>query len=335
MTASARTWTVSSTAALLHHTSGWLLDDPLQGAARELGFGNETLWDFLRGLVELRTVTAEMAMDAAMAAGVPEAAADRCVESFQRTGILVPTASSPSLHPEAPVLHAWRLANLALPADYRDPDTLIGDVQQMENFAAAEVPPPVATQWPTGLRRILLAHPIHDAPNRPHYALGSVLYYSNAILRSAELGPLPRSLRVPPSFGAGHPFDLTVTMDSRHVGMPVTFAYDPLTHALIQISTEFDVSVPPGHALIAVHLAIRRVQWRYRASTAYPTVFLDLGHLLEVMETAAESLDLVVTEAAPPEQGPIADQAPSLGPILALRSLRMTGEKKEAGEHGD
>ncbi|WP_159106611.1 hypothetical protein [Streptomyces rishiriensis] len=281
----------------------------------------------MRGLVELGSVNTAAAAAAAIAAGVPEAAADRCVDSFRRAGLLVPTTSHPLPRAEAPVLQDWRLANLALPADYRDPDTQVIDLRQMEGFAAAEAPPAVSVQWPLGLRRTLLPHPVHDAPERPHYALGNVLYYSNAVLRPAALGPLPRTLRVPPSHGAAHPFDLTVIMNSQRDGSSVTLGYDPMAHALVRLPATSIAPVAPGYVLIAVHLAVRRVQWRYRASTAYPTVFLDLGHLLQVMETAAENLSLALAETPVPEQASISGRTPPLGAVVALRSLRTTAEE--------
>ncbi|GAA1416824.1 hypothetical protein GCM10009601_09770 [Streptomyces thermospinosisporus] len=330
MTAPASALTVSPTASLLRYTDSWLLDDPFLGGARELSINNEVLWDFLCRLIELRSVTPETAADVAAAIGIPEAVVGRCLDSFRRAGILVPVSSRLSAPCGGPALQDWRLANLTVPADYRDPSIVSSDLQQMEEFAAAEAPPAVYKQWPATLRRVRLPHPVHDAPDRPHYVLGSVLYYSHAVIKPASLGPLPRSLRVAPSHGAAHPFDLSVTLYSQRELGPVLFAYDPVDHALVRLPADPVSQVPIDHAQVAVHLAARRVQWRYRASTAYSTIFLDLGHLLGVMEAVAESLELALAQVDLPDQAPIAVDVEDLGPVLSLRQFHTAQEEKES-----
>lgn len=332
MTASTQPWIVSPTASFLRYSGGWLLDDAFLGGARELTIGSAMVWDLLCRLVESGPLTLAAAADAAAAVGIPASAADRCVDSLRRAGVLVPATSRPSAHRDTAALHDWRLANLTLPADYRNPDTLKSDLRQTRAFAAAETPPPASRQWPAKLRRTALPHPVHDPPDRPHYIMGSVLYYSHAILKPAALGPLPRSLRVPPSHGAGHPFDLTVALRSRRERKSVLFAYDPADHTLVRLPADPVWEVTDGHMLIAVHLAVRRVQWRYRASTAYPTVFLDLGHLLGVMEAVAETLDLALAEIDLPAGDAIAKDAEALGPVLSLRQLRTDLPEKTERE---
>jgi hypothetical protein len=339
MTVSTQAWIVSPTASLLHLSGSWLLDDPHLGGARELSFSSQTVWDLLRRLVELGPTDPDSAAAAAIAVGIPEAIAGRCVESLQRAGILVPESSRPAIPRDAPVLQDWRLANIAIATGDRDPSTLSSEPDQMEVFGSLETPPVVSRQWSAAVRRKGLPHPIHDSPDRPHYALGSVLYYSHAILKPTALGPLPRSLRVPPSYGEVHPFDLTVTLLSQREQGPITFGYDPMDHALVRLPTSsFPSEVlvnnaagkSPGRsdpALIAVHLAARRVQWRYRTCTAYPTIFLDLGHLLGVMHAAAEAHGLALTEIAVPEQDPIGKDAEAFGPVLSLRLLRTSPEE--------
>jgi hypothetical protein len=317
---------ISPTASLLRYTDDWFLDDPSLGGARELSITNPVLWDFLCHLIKLGSVTSEAAADVAASVGIPELVVGRCINSFRQAGILVPASSHVSVPCDAPALQDWRLANLTVPADYRDPNIVDSDLQQMEEFAAAESPPAAYRKWPAELHRIPLPHPVHDAPDRPHYLLGSVLYYSHAVIKPASLGPLPRSLRVPPSHGAAHPFDLTVTLRSHRELGPALFAYDPVDHSLVRLHDVPDSQVPVDHGLIAVHLAARRVQWRYRASTAYSTIFLDLGHLLGVMEAVTESLKLTLTQISLPDQAPVAIEMEGLGPVLSLRQFRTSEE---------
>ncbi|MEU0666484.1 hypothetical protein ABZ508_21595 [Streptomyces lavendulocolor] len=328
-------WTVPGSAALVRWNGRWLLD-VARGGARGATLKDPALWRLL-GELARRPAADHAALERlALDAGVPAGAVSACLASLERAGLLRPAADPGREPPDgSPALYDWFLAGLAAPADYRDPTLTDDDLALMASYAHDDPPPPAVPAFPAGARRVQLPHPVTDPAGHPLRVLGGVLYLSHAVVEDAAIGPLPRSRRVPPSHGASHPFDLCVGCRWAD-GATTVHAYDPGLHALVPLADTDrpeasgavrrlmgHSAVGPGDALITVHLAARRVQWRYRTGAAYPTVFLDLGHLLEALSGAAEwhgsaAVDVPVARTAP--LGPGDAQGP--GPVLAARALR-------------
>ncbi|MYT56042.1 hypothetical protein GTW29_29160 [Streptomyces sp. SID7834] len=138
-----------------------------------------------------------------------------------------------------------------------------------------------------------------------------------------NFGPLPRSRRTPPSFGASHPFDIAV-ITSRISGERTAYYYQPVEHSLVILpASAYDVAVsaPPETSgcrdiELSIHLAIERVHWRYRTSTVYPIILLDLGHLTETLRQVADSMDIRLTATAGRTEPALSKSDQVLGPRL-------------------
>ncbi|GGQ07089.1 MarR family transcriptional regulator [Streptomyces roseolilacinus] len=328
-------WAPAGSAGLVHWRGRWLLDVPGRGGARGVALGDPAVWRLLGALARRPGRTPGELRLLAQEAGVPAHAVAGCLTSLERAGLLRREAPDDPPPRDAPALHDWALANLAPPADYRNPALVDDDIALMTSYADGDPPPPALPDLSEHAPRVHLPHPVADPGGHPLRVLGGVLYLSHAVIDDAAIGPLPRSRRVPPSHGAAHPFDLSVGCRWAD-GSTTVHAYDPDAHALAGLADgdRPDVAGPvrrlaaaaalrPGDAVIAVHLAIRRVQWRYRTGAAYPTVFLDLGHLLEALRGAAEWHGAAVNDVPVPARGPLGGgEAGAAGPVLAARVLR-------------
>ncbi|MFE3405297.1 hypothetical protein [Streptomyces anulatus] len=327
-------WSVPASAALVRWNGRWLLDVAGRGV-RGAVLRDPALWRLIGELARRpagdRAALERLALDA----GVPVGAVSGCLASLERAGLIRPAAAPGDEPPDgSPASHDWSLAGLAAPADYRDPRLTDDDIALMASYAREEPPPPAVPELPAGAPGIPLPHPVADPAGHPLRVLGGVLYLSHAIVDDAAIGPLPRSRRVPPSHGASHPFDLLVGCRWAD-GAATVHAYDPCLHALGPAVTDRpgaraavlrlmgNAAAGPGDALVTVHLAVGRVQWRYRTGAAYPTVFLDLGHLLEALGCAAGWHDTVAVDVPVGRTPPLVrDDGHGPGPVLAARLLR-------------
>ncbi|MEU4800462.1 nitroreductase family protein [Streptomyces sp. NPDC023327] len=319
-------WAVSPTVSLVRLDGTWLWEDPARGAHRRLRTVPSWLGPLLAQLLAGPPLPWQSLASAAEDCGVPADRTEGCLNSLVAAGLLVPgDTAGPDRDNSALRDRQWAL--VSPPADYTRPDTVDEDITLMWRQAAQEVPPPAYHHFGEG-PRVTLPHPVLDAPGNPLDALGHLLYLTHGVIEDAAIGPLPRTRRAPPSHGAAHPFDLTVT--TRGVLEEVrTYGYDPSEHALVPVADEVpDTGTPatePGLLseadVLTIHLVAERVQWRYRSSTAYPTIFLDLGHLVETLYTAAARLGWQVTEL-PSCGAPLFKPRAETGPVLTRLALR-------------
>lgn len=319
-------WAVSPTVSLVRLDGTWLWEDPARGAHRRLRTMPSWLGPLLARLLTGPALPWQSLTSAAEDCGVPADRTEGCLSSLVTAGLLM-SGGTTGPDRDTAALRDRQWALVSHPADYTRPGTVAEDITLMWRQAAAEAPPPAYHRFGDG-PRVALPHPVLDAPGHPLDALGHLLYLTHGVLEDAAIGPLPRTRRVPPSHGAAHPFDLTVT--TRGVLEQVsTYGYDPSEHALVPLTDEApETGTPaaepdllPEADVLTIHLAAERVQWRYRSSTAYPTIFLDLGHLVETLYTTAAHLGWQVTEL--PSRGtPLVRPGAETGPALTRLALR-------------
>lgn len=319
------TWQLSPTAALIRLDDQWLLEDPRHGRFRQLHNITEWLAELFAALVAAGPVSSLHLRGLTRRAGVPANRVDACIASLHQADLLVPHGAG-HLDRDASAQRDHQWVMVASPVDYAQPGVIDDDLRTMDEYAA-QGPPPAAYVHPgDGEPSIPLPHPLLDPPEHPLHSLGHLLYFTHAVLSDAVIGPLPRSRRVTPSHGAAHPFDLTVTTDHLSGCTHQNYCYAPGAHALVPADQTHSVAasfVPQAKdLLITVHLASDRVQWRYRASTAYPTIFLDLGHLLETLRMTAAFLRMTVEELPLPDGPPLTPVHTRFGPVLARCVLR-------------
>lgn len=145
-----------------------------------------------------------------------------------------------------------------------------------------------------------------------------------------DFGPLPRSRRTTPSFGASHPFDISVST-SRLSGKRTTYYYQASEHSLVALPTlvcDPDTGDAPepsagGDFDLSIHLAIERAHWRYRTSQVYPTVLLDLGHLTETLHQVCESMGVGLTVTAGRMEPALSKDDQALGPRLRKYRVQL------------
>jgi SagB-type dehydrogenase family enzyme len=203
----------------------------------------------------------------------------------------------------------------------------------MSEFSRTSAPPAPYHSFPDAAH-LPLPHPFLDHTDHPLGDVARLLYLGNAVLQDVAIGPLHRTRRVPPSHGASHPFDLVLSLGEPWVHTPGTFYYNPDTHHLVSLSGLPDADAhaefvaeclgstgAKGAVSVAFHLEVRRIQWRYRTSTAYPTIFLDLGHLVETLAYVARDMDWAMTHIPVAFQPPLAALEYTFGPIMGLCQL--------------
>jgi hypothetical protein len=130
-------------------------------------------------------------------------------------------------------------------------------------------------------------------PKSTSSALARVVLFVHAIRRQEFYGPLPRSRRVVPSFGASHPADVFVgprdqsTKGSSSFNRSLPFEYvDPVSvEGCEQLNfSELVVDSASLDGCVEIRGADHRTQWRYRSSFAYPWYCYDIGHLMECIK---------------------------------------------------
>lgn len=322
---------LSPTLSLVRLSDTWILEDPYIGSHRTLNQLPTWLRELLAAGVICRPGTREDWERRAQSCGVPADQAPRCVDSLQRARILVSIESSRCDRDSAP-LRDFQWTTCSTLANYADPRTPAADVEQMFEFAQASVPPAPYHSLPAA-ERIWLPHPYLDPAWHPMSDVARIVFLTNGVLQGVAIGPLPRTRRVPPSHGASHPFDLVLSLGAPWLSAPRTFYYDPDEHCLIDLTGLPDAGrhaglladALEGIVAVAVHLEVRRAQWRYRTSTAYPTLFLDLGHLVETLTHVANDMGWTVTHVPLGSQPSLKSPNHVFGPILELYQLRPTG----------
>ncbi|MFQ6144608.1 hypothetical protein ACLMNJ_16255 [Streptomyces seoulensis] len=328
-------WAVSPTLSLLRLGEAWLMEDPARGSHRILNTLPGWLGRALATLISAETVTTEEAHSALKAAGVPEGHVGSCLRSFTEAGVLVHAGTSRP-HRDAGSMRDRQWAVISPPVDYRDPTAKDADVQLMYSYAEQAAVPPCATQVPEAWARIPLPEPEETVGTGGSLldTLGRLLYLTNGVQSEIEFGPLPRSRRTPPSFGASHPFDISVRAPSG-TGERTNYYYQPVEHALVvlpppeQVCGTGSARLAVGGELevdLSIHLAIERVHWRYRTSTVYPTVLLDLGHVTETLRLVAQSLGVSLVQTSGRTEPTLPKSDHVLGPIL--RQYRARWDQK-------
>ncbi|MGW7198726.1 hypothetical protein [Streptomyces chryseus] len=315
-------WQLSPSASLIRVGDAWPLGDPARGSHRILNALPAWLGQALAVLTSAGTVTLGQASDDLARAGVPEAHVDFCLRSLADAGVLV-EYSTDIPERDAGNLRDRQWAVISPPADYRDPGTKDADVQLMYSYAEEDEPPVSSTQAPETWARTPLPRLENNTDNRFLERLGRLLYLTYGVHSEMDFGPLPRSRRTPPSFGASHPFDICVTT-SQVSGTWATHYYQPSEHSLVTLPAsqyspgagDFHESCGSGDITLSIHLAIERVHWRYRTSTVYPTVLLDLGHLTETLRLVAESMRIGLTVTAGRTEPALPKSDQVMGPRL-------------------
>jgi hypothetical protein len=318
---------VSPTASLIRIGTSWLLEDPLRGGNRQLNdfpgwLGHVLVRLMARGAMPIERVRAEIS-----AGGVPEKQVERCLASLRSTGLLVPELAVVPPR-DSGALRDHQLANIFSESlDYSQPDIMKYDRQLMESYAKDGAPPAPFLEMPADWPRRRLPHPVLDSDQHPLHAIGRVLYMINGILSDVTYGPLARTKRTPPSHGASHPFDIAVATTLLTGACARTYYYDPDDHSLAEApaSSPGDATVDSGSGAtrLSIHLTVQRVQWRYRSSLAYPTIFLDLGHVVETLHLVAGDLGLTVEDRSIAGASPLAPSLPWLGPTLSVHDIRF------------
>ncbi|MFD7706643.1 hypothetical protein [Streptomyces sp. NPDC059786] len=310
----------------------WLVEDPTFGSHRILDVFHPWLALLLSACAKRRATTEEL-LDVAFASGVPREAAAECIRSLQKARFLVRQDEDAGGRDDSAVRDLqWSLVSLRM--DYSDAQRAIeADLETMDGFAETDPPPPQFNDTSWAGWRYWLPHPVLDSDDHVVSRLGHLLYFMNGILEDVRIGPLPRSRRVPPSHGASHPFDVTVfSREFADLG-GANYLYDPDGHTLLQM--EGCENPPEGDYpfVISVHAAVDRVQWRYRTSTAYPTLFLDLGHVIEVLFQVAQERGIELTELPAGRAQMLGAAVPRLGSVVARYGLSLaTGRLDNRGQ---
>ncbi|KJY22191.1 hypothetical protein VR43_07420 [Streptomyces sp. NRRL S-104] len=321
-------WKLSPSLSLVTLQGQWIIEDPRLGSHRLLNTVPQWLPLLLAELAVGGVVPWSELLASAIRQGVPSDRAEACVRSLALAQLIVPADSNPPSRDASALRdHQWALTSARV--DYTDENTIADDIELMHRYAKDTPPPAPCWEPEDGSHRIGLPHPMLDHGVRPLSDLGRLLYFTNAILADTCIGPLSRTRRVPPSHGASHPFDLTLLTGLLSAdGTTTHYGYDSAAHALVPLQPETAMPSPVGRKahVVSAHAALERVQWRYRTSTAYPTLFLDLGHLVETLFQVAEAVGMDVSEA-PHDDEPVLDsQLPGLGPVFARFVLSQRAE---------
>ncbi|MEV6701827.1 hypothetical protein AB0M68_32530 [Streptomyces sp. NPDC051453] len=321
-------WKLSPTLSLVTVQGQWIIEDPRRGSHRLLNTRPPWLLALLTMLAQRDEASWSELTASAVGQGVPPDRADACIRSLAKAHLIVPAGThAPSRDASALRDHQWALASERM--DYTDESAIADDIALMYRYAESSPPPAPCWEPETESDSIMLPHPMLDHGDRPLVDLGRLLYFTNAILGDTSIGPLPRSRRVPPSHGASHPFDLSLhTARPSAGGSTAHYGYDPSAHALVRLKAETATPMPvaPQSDVLSVHAALERVQWRYRTSTAYPTLFLDLGHLVETLFQVAETLGWDVLEIPHADEPVLDSRLPGLGPVFARFALSPSSE---------
>ncbi len=173
--------------------------------------------------------------------------------------------------------------------DYASDAALEVDRQIMNDYIKA-TPSPATEQSLDGVRR-WLPHPACGALEGPLGRLGMFMLHGFGVLRTAEfldVGVVP--LKSTPSKGARHPFDAHLVAGPGAALPAGIYDYSPSDHALVRRDGE----VPSDGLVLVVTLVYERVQWRYRETSGYCDLWLDLGHLRETLAAVATDLSCSV-----------------------------------------
>ncbi|MEV6987454.1 hypothetical protein AB0M95_40210 [Sphaerisporangium sp. NPDC051017] len=329
-----RSWKLSPTISLIRVGDEWLIEDPAQGSYRQFNTLQKWLSEALTRLVSGGTMTDEQVCEVLKKAGIPVRYVEYCLQSFLDSGVLVDATADPPPR-DFGSLRDLQWATVSRSLDYRDPEAKATDIQLMYRYAQDDFPPASSTQAPETWTWIDLPDPDPDHGGGLLNKLGYMLYLVYGVHAEIHFGPLPRTRRTPPSFGASHPFDISVTT-SAFSGERTAYYYQPAEHSLVALpATESDLSTDDpvleqtlelANIDLAIHLAIERVHWRYRTSTAYPTVLLDLGHLTETLDMVADCMNVRLTVLAGRAEPPLAKEGHLLGPQLRRYRAQMKYE---------
>ena len=282
--------------ALVRIDDSWVVEQTGgERPARRLSTIPAWLGRVLTVLSAWEVVDAANSVTLAQLSNVHPASISDCLEQLLRLGLLHEQVCLLEGERDTARARDYQFCSSSKRPDYTDPATIGNDIQEMNRWASEDAPP---AAWKQHQRRDVIPLPVPGlaAATGSHAKLGSFLYLCHAVLADATIGALPRTLRAVPSHGASHPFDLTLKFPSEQgSGKEVSFAYDPGLHALVHIDGALVPKVresPAKSAVrIGIHLSIERVQFRYRSSLAYQTIYLDLGHLIETMTYAAIASD--------------------------------------------
>jgi len=130
----------------------------------------------------------------------------------------------------------------------------------------------------------------------PLERLGRLLYWPFGRVRGIKLHGKWDLLQKPvPSLGARHPFEVYLFVEKGPIA-PGIYHYNVEAHELVLVSAG---PVEPGSGTrLAITLLAARSQWRYRYSLAYKDLFLDLGHILEMLHVIEPLLGVEVKPTA-------------------------------------
>ena len=192
-------------------------------------------------------------------------------------------------------------------ADYADERVFDMDDALMHQYVDADGPAAGSCAPPSTSPRTWLQRP--PWPPGPGLAdrLGRLLYFAAAVVRDVRLGAVMAAvLKAVPSHGARHPIDVHLRVGAGGPFAAGWHSYRPDDHTL---TWQAEASDAPAGSVAMVLVAVwERVQWRYRSSLAYPTVFLDAGHLTGTLQLLAPELALCLREGesiAPPCGAPL------------------------------
>lgn len=173
--------------------------------------------------------------------------------------------------------------------DYASRTALEADRKIMNDYI--KTTPSPATEPSLGGARRWLPHPAFGPLEDPLGKLGVFMLHGFGVLRNAkflDVGYVP--LKSTPSKGARHPFDAHLVAGPGTTLPPGVYDYSPSDHALVSRTDE----VLSDGLVLVVTLVYERVQWRYRETSGYCDLWLDLGHLRETLAAVATDLSCSV-----------------------------------------
>ncbi|MDF2940536.1 MAG: nitroreductase [Gammaproteobacteria bacterium] len=185
-------------------------------------------------------------------------------------------------------------------ADYSSSTVFNEDKDEMKTYLTSSEIPKLFKNYDV-LADIQLFHPAHGAPLTKQQKISTLLFYAFGQLREATfLDLLPAMLKMVPSKGARHPYDLYLIDNNGKIFSPGFYYYRPDKHCLElirNISSKTGKDKPNSLLQLFIVVNYERYQWRYRHSWAYKDIYLDLGHITEMLNLASQHLNLHLTEA--------------------------------------
>lgn len=166
--------------------------------------------------------------------------------------------------------------------DYTRKDWFQRDNETMKFFSTYGLPPE-----PTTFRGNSFVEKYEDFPldfeGNEFEQLKKILFF---LFQPKEIisGANPSSKKVVPSGGGKHPVEISLKFPKGVVDFPQgEFAYDINSHDFLKISNEF--SVYEKNIEIRLSLRVERAMWRYRDMRSFRALFLDLGHVISMLNS--------------------------------------------------